>query len=68
MRSFLPELKRRSLRVKHGVLECFVLLPQVALRSGFPFLRGPTPYWGTVLDIIFRYGRETRRRVRGRDG
>ena len=40
-----------------------IMLP----RSGFPFLRGPAPYWATVLDIIFRCGQETRRRARGRD-
>ena len=36
-------------------------------RSGFPFLRGLAPHWGTVPDTIFRCARETRRRGRGRD-
>ena len=35
--------------------------------SGFPFLRGQPPCWGTVLDIVFRCAEETRRRVQGRD-
>src|SRR5205823_11053893 len=35
--------------------------------SGFPFLRGQPPCWGTVLDIFFRCAEGTRRRVRGRD-
>ena len=47
------------------VLPCSLRLPP---RSGFPFLRGPALYWGTVLDIIFRCGQENRRRGRGRDG
>ena len=36
-------------------------------RSRFPFLRGPAPRWGTVLDTIFRCAQESHRRGRGRD-
>src|SRR5438093_898120 len=43
---------------------CSLRLPR---RPRFPFLRGPASRWGTVLDIIFRCGQETHRRVRGRD-